>query len=91
MPSARLNLALERMTSGDWATFESFAAEFLAVEFPSLRTMASPKGDKGRDGQLYRPAEEPSVMVQYSVAADWADKSMRRCAGWVRISLMSAN
>lgn len=74
MPSPRLNLALERLTSSDWRAFELFAAEFLAVEFPSLRTMASAQGDKGRDGQLYSPTEEPSVAVQYSVTTSWNGK-----------------
>lgn len=41
VPSERLALALEQMQSGYWLSFERFAAEFLAVEFPSLRTTAS--------------------------------------------------
>jgi len=40
MPGARLDLALERMTSGDWATFERFAAEFLARIGPHWRSSA---------------------------------------------------
>lgn len=74
MPHQRLRLALETMTSGDWLNFEQFAAEFLAVEYPSLRTMASPQGDRGRDGQLYVVEEDTTTAVQYSVAADWHRK-----------------
>lgn len=65
------------MSASDWQEFERFAAEFLAVEFPSLRTMASAAGDKGRDGELFRPDEAAAVAVQYSVAKDWADKIRR--------------
>jgi hypothetical protein len=74
MPSERLALALERMKAGDWLIFERFAAEFLAVEMPSLRTTAAAAGDKGRDGQLYLPGEEPQTAIQYSVTASWATK-----------------
>lgn len=74
MPSERLALALERLSSGDWLDFERFAAEFLAPEYPSLRTKASPSGDLGRDGQMYSIEEEPDVIVQYSVAKDWNAK-----------------
>lgn len=74
MSRQRLRLALESLESGDWRTFEEFAADFLAVEYPSLRTMASPQGDKGRDGQLYRPDKSPTEMVQYSVTREWKTK-----------------
>ncbi|WP_157630623.1 hypothetical protein [Kribbella catacumbae] len=74
MSSERLALALRELQSGDWLVFEKFAAAFLAVDYPSLRTMASPAGDKGRDGQLYVVDEAPKTMVQYSVAEDWRAK-----------------
>ncbi len=74
MPSERLALALRELQPGDWQLFERFAAEFLAVEFPSLRTMASPSGDRGRDGELVRPDEDVTTMVQYSVTKDWSGK-----------------
>ncbi len=74
MPSERLALALEQMQPGDWLTFEKFAAEFLAVEFPSLRTTASAGGDRGRDGELYSVVEEPKTVLQYSVSRDWRIK-----------------
>ena len=79
MSGERLSLALERLGSGDWRDFEKFAAEFLAVEYPSLRTMASGAGDKGRDGELYQPSESPSVVFQYSVAVNW-DAKIRQTA-----------
>jgi hypothetical protein len=62
------------MSSGDWLDFEHFAAEFLAPEFPSLRTTASPHGDRGRDGQMYVIDEDPNTVVQYSVSQGWAAK-----------------
>lgn len=74
MTRERLALALEQLQAGDWEAFEGFAADFLAVEYPSLQTMASPAGDKGRDGQMYSPLESPKVMVQYSVTGDWQKK-----------------
>src|SRR5258708_4173174 len=74
MPSARLSFALEQVGSGDWLYFEKFAAEFHAVAYPSLRTMASASGDKGRDGQLFTPEEEPTTVLQYSVTKDWRSK-----------------
>jgi hypothetical protein len=74
MSAPRLTLALETMTAGDWLEFEHFAAEFLAPEYPSLRTTASPHGDRGRDGQMYVVDEDPHTVVQYSVAQDWAAK-----------------
>src|SRR5665647_3414603 len=74
MPNERLTLALEMMGPGDWLTFERFAAEFNAVEFPSLRTTAAFAGDKGRDGQLFRPNEDVTTVFQYSVTQSWASK-----------------
>jgi hypothetical protein len=74
MSARRLALALDSMPSSDWLAFESFAAAFLAPEFPSLRTPASPHGDRGRDGQMYVVSEDPNTIVQYSVAQDWNAK-----------------
>ncbi|WP_346151520.1 hypothetical protein [Streptomyces labedae] len=74
MSRQRLRLALKTLDAGDWRIFEEFAADFLAVEYPSLRTMAATRGDKGRDGQLYTPEEQPTDMVQYSVTPDWKAK-----------------
>ena len=74
MSAPRLALALNSVSSGDWLEFEKFAAEFLAPQYPSLRTTASPHGDKGRDGQMYLVHEDPNTVVQYSVAKDWTAK-----------------
>ena len=74
MPNGRLTLALEQMGPGDWLTFERFAAEFNAVEFPSLRTTAAFAGDKGRDGQLFKGIEDPTTVFQYSVTESWRAK-----------------
>lgn len=74
MPSPRLDMALRELTGADWQIFEKFASEFLAVDFPSLRTKAAESGDKGRDAQLFRPDESPSTMVQYSLRKDWNAK-----------------
>lgn len=67
MPNPRLTMALEQLDSGHWLDFERFAAEFLVVDFPNLRTTASGSGDRGRDGQLYEIDSEPGVMIQIGV------------------------
>jgi hypothetical protein len=74
MPSPRLQYALSLIGPGDWEDFEKYASEFLAVEYPALRTMASGSGDKGRDGELFAIPEEPSVGFQFSVSVDWKTK-----------------
>jgi hypothetical protein len=74
VPNPRLLFALEQLQPSDWRVFENFAAEFNAVDYPSLRTTASASGDKGRDGQLVIPDEESKTMFQYSVAHDWKSK-----------------
>ena len=70
----RLRLALRQLRSSDWSLFEEFASSFLASEFDSLQTTASPSGDEGRDAQLFSPVGEPTVVLQYSVTPDWEDK-----------------
>jgi hypothetical protein len=74
VPSQRLTLALEQVTADDWSIFEKFAGEFLAVEYPSLRTMASPAGDRGPDGEFYCPDEVTDTAIEYSVTNDWKSK-----------------
>jgi hypothetical protein len=73
----QFDFALERLGSGDWKKFEDIASTFMASEFPNLRTMASPSGDRGRDAELYTSTEDPSVVFQYSVASDWNAKIRR--------------
>ena len=74
MQRERLELALDLLRPAQWERFEQFASEFLTSDFPDLKTVASPSGDGGRDAQLYSPNSDPSVVFQYSVAEDWADK-----------------
>jgi hypothetical protein len=77
MKRPRIELALERLGSGDWQRFEKFASEFLVSEIPELRTVASASGDEGRDAELFSPADDPTVVLQYSVATDWPSKIKR--------------
>jgi hypothetical protein len=77
MITNRLQLALERLDPSDWARFEKLASAFLASEFDDLRTTASPSGDEGRDSELFAPAAEPKVLLQYSVSGDWLNKIRR--------------
>lgn len=74
MSSARLQLALEHLGATDWGRFERLCSAFLSTEFAELRTTASMSGDGGRDSELYAPLNDPSVVMQYSVAKDWAAK-----------------
>ncbi len=75
--SSRLDLALRNVTGGHWEPFERFSSQFLADEYPDLRTLASPSGDEGRDAFLWQPVEVASVAIQYSVATGWDDKIRR--------------
>ena len=70
----RFELALERLESTDWARFERLASAFLVKDFPTIRTVASPGGDGGRDAELYVPNDDPTVMLQYSVTPKWRPK-----------------
>jgi len=70
----RLQLALEKLEASDWERFERFASAFLVEELPDLRTVASPSGDDGRDAELFSPAGESDVVLQYSVTPGWAAK-----------------
>lgn len=69
----RFDLALRELGPGRWERFEQLASQFLAGDFDSLRTMASPSGDRGRDAQLFATGD-PAELVQYSVASDWKAK-----------------
>lgn len=74
MTNPKLDLALRELHAGVWRDFEVFAAEFLAVEYPSLRSTASSNGDRGRDGEVFAIDGEPDVGAQYSVAQDYNAK-----------------
>lgn len=56
-------LALERLRPSDWEHFEELSSAFLASDFPSLRTMASPSGDGGRDSELFSPIGDSTITV----------------------------
>jgi hypothetical protein len=73
----RLALALSKIPFTAWADFENFASEFLAAEFPGLRTTARPAGDKGRDSEIVdidSPVAGTRIKLQYSVTLDWSKK-----------------
>lgn len=70
----RLQLALGKLQPSDWQRFERFASAFLAADFEGIRTTAAPAGDEGRDSELFAAEADPSVVFQYSVAADWQAK-----------------
>lgn len=77
MKSPRFALALERLQPSDWKRFEDLASKFLAAEYPNLRTVASPSGDRGRDAFLFSPEGDASTVLQFSVTAGWQDKIAR--------------
>lgn len=70
-------LALDKTRPSDWEYFEELSSGFLASELPSLRTMASPSGDGGRDSELFSSDGSTYVAVQYSVSKDFDPKVMR--------------
>ena len=70
----RFLLALRSLRSADWDKFQRLCSAFLAVEFPQIRTTASPGGDRGRDAELFTYLGSPNVLFQFSVARDWEAK-----------------
>lgn len=72
-------MAMSRLTGADWEQFERLASSFLASEYTSLRTMASPSGDGGRDSELFTDDGETTTAMQYSVTPDW-DVKIRQTA-----------
>jgi hypothetical protein len=77
-------LALERLQPSDWEEFEWLASDFLAIEFPELRTMANPSGDGGRDSELFSSHGNPSIAFQYSLQRDWRQKINQTAARLIR-------
>lgn len=67
-------LSFELLESSDWAIFERLCSAFLSVEHGTLRTMANPSGDGGRDSELFCPSEKPIIVAQYSIQENWRDK-----------------
>jgi hypothetical protein len=70
----RFELALERLPASSWELFEHLASAFAVVDYPNLRTLASPAGDQGRDAILYSPEQDDGLVLQYSVTESWSDK-----------------
>jgi hypothetical protein len=89
MSRERLELALEKLSGGQWERFEKFASEFLSSEMPELRTVASSSGDLGRDAELFSPNGDSTIVLQYSVAQDWREK-IRATAKRVSVTLGGA-
>ena len=67
-------IALDQLQPSDWFQFETLCGQFLLPELGSLRTMAHPQGDGGRDSELFSPEGKPFVAAQYSIARDWRHK-----------------
>lgn len=74
MNTQLFRLALEHLHPSDWVHFERLSSAFLASEYLSLRTMASPSGDGGRDSELFCPEGHSFIAAQYSVSKNWRDK-----------------
>jgi hypothetical protein len=90
MKTQRFELALERLQPEDWGRFERFASQFLVFDYGSLRSVANSSGDLGRDSELFSPADDSSVLLQYSVTVDWKAK-IRQTARRVRENLPNAH
>lgn len=74
MKRERLQLALERLHPEQWKMFEEFASAFLSSQYPNIRTVASPYGDRGRDAELFSHDGRIKTIFQYSITRDWASK-----------------
>lgn len=71
----RFEFALDNVASHQWAQFEKLASIYFASEWPrKYRTVAAASGDMGRDGEIFSPESDPNVLLQFSVAKDWAAK-----------------
>jgi hypothetical protein len=90
MKTERFAFALERLQSGDWARFERFASQFLVLDYGTLRSVATPSGDLGRDSELFSPDGDPAVLLQYSVTKDWQRK-IRQTAQRLRDNFKAAS
>ena len=77
MSRPRLHLALDLLQADQWKVFEEFASGFLSVQYPNLRTVATPSGDDGRDAELFSYDGRIKTVLQYSVSKDWRQKVRR--------------
>jgi hypothetical protein len=75
----RLRYALSRCDGSQWRIFERLAHVFLQSEYPSLRPMAAMSGDEGMDAAIFKPEDDPTVAVQYSVRKDVEVKVRETC------------
>lgn len=74
MANPRFEFSLEQLRAEHWRLFERLCSEFLADEFPALRTTANANGDRGRDGEIFRIDGITKTVFQYSVTAGWNSK-----------------
>jgi hypothetical protein len=82
-------VALDQLQPSDWSAFEVLCSQFLLSELGGLRTTAHPKGDGGRDSELFSPEGKPFVVAQYSVTSAWKVK-IRQTAKRLSAELPSA-
>jgi hypothetical protein len=75
----RFQWALTSLEGAQWRSFERLALAFLADEYSSLRPTASESGDAGADGLIFRPEDDPTVLVQVSVRRDVPAKIAETC------------
>ena len=74
MTRERLQLALTMLQPHQWKLFEDFASSFLSTIYPTLRTVASPSGDYGRDAELFSADGKIRTVFQYSISENWIEK-----------------
>jgi len=89
MNTKRLEFALKEIKSDQWGRFERFASEFLQFDYPEIRSVAAYSGDLGRDSEIFSPNGDPTVLIQYSLRADWKAK-IRETAARIRESFQDA-
>ena len=75
----RFQVALQGIDGAQWRIFERLANVFMLEEYSSFRPLAAPSGDLGLDGNLFIPADDEGVAVQFSVRKDWAAKVRDTC------------
>lgn len=80
MHRERFELALRQVSAADGMVFEQLASAFAVVEFGQLRTVASIRGDGGKDAFLYSPSDDSLIVFQYSVTKDAAAKVIKTAA-----------
>lgn len=67
-------MALDKIKPSEWEYFEQLCSSFLISEYASMRTMAHPSGDGGRDSELFQPEGRTFISAQYSVTKEWKSK-----------------